>query len=145
VNYQIGQVVLGAEADFDGATTNQSVAFGPLSGTEQNRWVGTLRARAGIAFGRILAYATAGVAGGGFDYNFNLPAGSASTDITSGAWTAGGGLEVALADALSARAEYLYLDTGNINAAFVGATMLTSRVQENIMRAGLDYRLPVAW
>jgi outer membrane immunogenic protein len=65
--------------------------------------------------------------------------------VTSGAWTAGGGFEFALTDSLSARLEYLYLDTGNINVAYVGPLAVTGRLQENIVRAGLNYRLPVAW
>jgi len=145
-NYQIGSIVLGAEADFDGTTTTKSIAAGPMSGTEQIPWLGTLRARAGIAFDRFLVYRTGSAAGGEFVYNLNLPtAGVVSTAVTSGALTAGGGVEVALSDSWSARAEYLYVDTGTINAAFVGPTTVTSRAQDNIVRAGLNLRLPIAW
>jgi len=70
------------------------------------------------------------------------------TAVTHGAWTAGGGIEFALSRSLSARVEYLYVDTGTLNAAYIGgppATTVTDRLQENLIRVGLDYRLPVAW
>jgi len=56
-------------------------------------------------------------------------------------------LEAALTDNLSALLEYLYLDTGNFNVAQVGPPLVTvtGRVQDNLVRAGLNYRLPVAW
>ena len=73
--------------------------------------------------------------------------GSASTSNTTGAWTAGGGLEAAITDNLSARVEYLFLDTGNITVAQVGPPFVTvtGRLQDNLVRVGLNYRLPVAW
>jgi outer membrane immunogenic protein len=145
-NYQIGAIVLGAEADFDGSTLTKTTTAGIVSGTEQIPWVGTFRGRVGLAFGRFLAYGTAG--GGATEIRSVLNGGvngSANTTITSGAWTAGGGLEVAISDSLSARVEYLYLDTGTVNLAYIGPLAVTGRVEQNIVRAGLNYRLPVAW
>jgi outer membrane immunogenic protein len=149
-NYQIGGVVLGFEADFDGSMATKSITAGSVSGTNQIPWIATLRGRVGYAFDRILVYATAGGAATQVLSTVNVAAlGSASTSNTTGAWTAGGGLEVALTDNLSARVEYLYLDTGNIPVAQVGATpapfvTVTGRVQDNLVRAGLNYRFPIA-
>jgi outer membrane immunogenic protein len=84
----------------------------------------------------------------GFEADFD---GSANTSNTSGAWTAGGGIEAAITDNLSARLEYLYLDTGTMPVAQVGGTppppfvTVTGRLQDNLVRMGLNYRLPVAW
>jgi outer membrane immunogenic protein len=145
-NYQIGAIVLGAEADFDGTTITKSTTAGILVGTEQVPWVATFRGRFGVAFGRFLVYGTAGGAATEIRSVLNAGVnGSANTTITSGAWTAGGGLEVAISESLSARLEYLYLDTGTVNLAFIGPVAVTGRVQQNIVRAGLNYRLPVAW
>lgn len=145
-NYQFGSIVLGAEADFDGSTVTKSTAAGIASGTEQMLWLATFRGRFGMAFGRFLVYGTAGGAATELRSSVNAGAnGSANTTITSGAWTAGGGLEVAISESLSARLEYLYLDTGNINIAYLGPLTVTSRVQQDMVRAGLNYRLPVAW
>ncbi len=146
VNYQVGSIVLGAEADFDGSTVSKSTTGGILSGTEQMPWIGTFRGRVGVAFGRFLVYGTAGGAATELRSVINAGAnGSANTTITSGAWTAGGGLEVAISESLSARVEYLYLETGTVNLAYPGPLAVTGRVQQDMVRAGLNYRLPVAW
>jgi len=91
-NYQIGSFVIGAEADIQWADRddNQGAVFIPgpgFAGTfvpgrfeSSQDWYGTVRARAGVAFGQALIYAT-----GGFAY---------SEDTTG--WTAGGGVEWAL-------------------------------------------------
>jgi outer membrane immunogenic protein len=148
-NYQIGAVVLGFEADFDGSMATKSVTVaGTTTGTDQIPWIGTLRGRLGYAFDRFLLYATAGGGATQIISNLNIGAiGSAATTNTHGAWTAGGGVEAAMTDSLSAKVEYLYVDTGNIPVAQVGAPFVTvtGRLQDNLVRAGLNYRLPVAW
>ena len=65
-NYQIGQLVLGVEGDFDwqglkGSTTNVGCfgAAGPSCNT-QSDYLGTVRGRVGYAFDRIMVYATGG-------------------------------------------------------------------------------------
>ena len=69
-------------------------------------------------------------------------AGTTSTSVTYGTWIAGGGVEYGLTDNLSARAEYLYLDKNNVATGLIGppATTITSHLQNNLMRAGLNYR-----
>ncbi|MBF9196750.1 outer membrane protein [Microvirga terrestris] len=91
-NYQIGSFVIGLETDIQWADTDQNVdvAFVPagapgtfVPGTFDNNlsdWFGTVRARAGVAFDRVLIYATGGLA---------------YTDDNTG-WVAGGGVEWAL-------------------------------------------------
>jgi outer membrane immunogenic protein len=145
-NYQFGPIVLGAEADFDGSTVSKSITGPVISGTEQMPWVATFRGRLGVAFDRFLVYGTAGATAIDLRSTINAgAAGSASTDVTHDAWTAGGGVEYAFTDSLSARLEYLYLDTGNINVAYISPLAVSGRVQEDIVRAGLNFRLPVAW
>jgi len=153
-NYQIGAMVLGFEADFDGTMASKSItgAGGNFSGTAQIPWIATFRGRLGVAFDRWLIYATAGGAGTQLNANLNVGVvGSSSTSDTHGAWTAGGGIEVAVFDNLSARMEYLYLDTGNFNVASIAAippppvVAVGGRIQESIVRAGLNYRFPVGW
>jgi opacity protein-like surface antigen/outer membrane receptor protein involved in Fe transport len=150
-NYQFGAAVLGFEADLDGTMATKSgptitTAAGVTSGTDQIPWIGTFRGRLGWAFDRYMLYATAG--GAATELVSSVTAGtvgSANTTFTHGAWTAGGGLEVGITDNLSARVEYLYLDTGKINVAQVGppTVTVTGRVQENLVRAGLNYKFPV--
>ena len=147
MNYQTGIIVWGFEADFDASAQNQSLASGVLSGTSQMPWFGTLRGRLGVAFDRLLVYGTAGGGAGELRSSFTIPGGATSTTVTYGTWTAGGGLEYGITDNLSARLEYLYLDTGNVNTGTIGppATAITSRLQDNLVRVGLNYRFPIAW
>ncbi len=153
-NYQIAALVLGFEADFDGsmATKSSTTIPGAVTGTDKIPWIATFRGRVGYAFDRLLLYATAGGAAQQLISTVNVTGvGIANTTFTHGAWTAGGGIEVAITDSLSAKVEYLYVDTGNINVAQVGGTppppfvTVTGRLQDNLVRAGLNYRLPVAW
>jgi len=99
-----------------------------------------------VAFGPTLIYATAGGAGVELRSNFAIPVGPTSTSVTHGAWTAGAGIEYGITDHLSARVEYLYLDTSDIMTGTIGppTTTLTSRLQDNLVRAALNYRFPVA-
>lgn len=147
VNYQIGAVVWGGEADFDASTQRGSLSSGVLTGDSQMPWFGTLRGRLGLAFDRLLVYGTAGGAAGELRSNFSIPTGTASTTVTYGTWTAGAGLEYGFTDNLSVRAEYLYLDTGNVGTGSIGppTTTITSRLKDSLVRAGLNYRFPVAW
>jgi outer membrane immunogenic protein len=73
-NYQIGSFVIGLETDIQWADTGEGeeVAFIPAGapGTfvpgefdnDLSDWFGTVRARAGVAFDRVLIYATGGLA-----------------------------------------------------------------------------------
>ena len=109
-------------------------------------WLATLRGRFGVAFDRYLVYGTAGGAAGELRSISAIPAGTTSTTVTYGTWTAGAGVEYGITDKLSARVEYLYLDKGNIATGFIGppATTITSRLENNLVRAGLNYRFSAA-
>src|SRR5262249_11801646 len=128
-------------------TQNKSLPAGVLTGsTSQTPWFATLRGRVGWAFDRTLVYGTAGGAAGELRSITAIPAGTTMTTVTYGTWTAGAGIEYGITDNLSARSEYLYLDKNNITTGFIGppATTITSPLQNNLMRAGLNYRFPVA-
>jgi opacity protein-like surface antigen/outer membrane receptor protein involved in Fe transport len=142
-NYQTGPLVWGFEADYDASTQNKSLPGGPLTGsTSQTPWFATLRGRLGMAFDRTLVYGTAGGAAGELRSIAAIPAGTTSTTVTYGTWAAGGGVEYGITDNLSARLEYLYLDKGHIATGVIGPpyTTITSRVQDYLVRAALNYR-----
>jgi outer membrane receptor protein involved in Fe transport/opacity protein-like surface antigen len=142
-NYQTGPMVWGFEADYDASTQNKSLPAGVLTGsTSQTPWFATLRGRVGMAFDRTLVYGTAGAGAGELRSIAAIPAGTTSTTVTYGSWTAGGGVEYGITDNLSARLEYLRLDKGHIATGVIGppATTITSRVQDHLVRAGLNYR-----
>src|SRR4029453_1285096 len=76
---------------------------------------GSIRLRLGIAFDRVLLYATGGAAFAGIEnvYTIGLPVFlTESVSRTRSGWTVGGGLEYAVANNWSVRAEYRYSDFG---------------------------------
>jgi outer membrane immunogenic protein len=152
-NYQADAFVLGAEADFDASgldgksTSGFCAATFPGAATceTKNTWLGTVRARIGYAADRVLFYGTAGGAFGNIDAG--LSGGFDKT--TKGGWTAGAGVEAALADNWTARIEYLFVDLQNgsctsggncgIDAAGVPANDAV-KFTTSLLRVGLDYK-----
>lgn len=144
VNYQFGMAVIGVEADFEASTQSLTTTSGIITATDQIPWLTTVRGRVGAAFDRVLVYTTGGFGYGEFKSTITATGfGSASASQSHGAWTVGGGVEVGITNNLSGRIEYLYLDTGNIPLATIGALSVSGRVQDNIVRAGLNFRLPL--
>jgi outer membrane immunogenic protein len=98
----------------------------------------------GYAFNRWLPYFTGGWGWGKFTSATTVGGvGSFNASDTHGFWTVGGGVEAALWGSWSAKAEYLYMDTGHITNTFltpIGTLVSTARVRDNIARVGLNYR-----
>ena len=126
---------------------------------QQLDWFATARGRVGVVNNNILFYGTAGVAFGQVkqtvDENFINGPTSNLTSITTShnmtGWTAGGGIEAALWGNWTAKAEYLYLDLGNIKSTFddgstgtpgtgVGRIDNSATFRDHIFRAGINYR-----
>lgn len=113
-NYQSGALVLGTEADIeaanlDGLTTisafGQDYFFNVKADT-----LASLRGRVGFAHNRWLLYGTGGVAWG----HVTSPP-LDSLDGWRTGWTAGAGVEYALANNWSANLEYRYTDLGHVS------------------------------
>ena len=71
-------------------------------------WLGTLKARAGVAFDRALVFATGGFATAGVTARVS-PAVAGTTGVfeeRSSGWTVGVGTEMAINSAMSVKAEY---------------------------------------
>lgn len=120
--------------------------------------LGTIRARAGYIWDNVLLYATGGYAYGdvkvGGSLNdtgvvvggpaFSLTANFAASHVNSG-WTAGAGIEQALAQNWTWKVEYLYVDLGSLNVVAPGTIPgetinIHDRFTDNILRAGLNYQ-----
>lgn len=151
--------------------------------SEKLQWLGTLRGRAGVTFDRWLVYGTGGLAygevkvegaaattgtpqGGGTAICIPngcpfQPFGNWSNTRTKAGWTAGAGIEGALANNWTVKLEYLYVDLGNVDTTFAtlpgcygngipggasctgiaaGIGTIHTRVTDNIVRVGLNYR-----
>lgn len=140
-NYQVGQAVFGVEGDIDYAdiSGSGSSAACPFGCRTKDSWLSTVRGRLGYAAGRFMPYVTGGAAFG--DIRASTPSfGGVSTTNTG--WTVGGGLEFALAGNWTAKAEYLYVDLGNVGCGLSCgvATVNNVNFHANLARAGLNYR-----
>jgi outer membrane immunogenic protein len=125
--------VLGIEADIQGSSQRSTIdeafsdpRFGPVTfaGSVEDKleWFGTVRGRAGIAFDRVLWYATGGWAFGERKLGGPLTSSNAagliattafSTSSRMNGWTVGGGIEWAFWGNWTAKFEYLYIDFGS--------------------------------
>jgi outer membrane immunogenic protein len=116
-NVQFDSFVLGVEGDISWANISgegdpiDPMAVDPSVPSTQLDWIGSIRARAGIAIDQVLLYGTAGFAfaGGTLDItNLDGAGDDRSADITATGWTAGLGAEVAVTENVSIKGEYLY-------------------------------------
>ena len=131
-NYQFqNNFVLGFETDIQGADLRGSTDWSPVQHPGAfNRetsidYYGTIRARVGYAIDRFLPYVTGGLAYGklGFSETFISSQNpvwnyAAADSSTKWGWTVGAGAEYAITNNWSVRAEYLYVNLGNMDYAF---------------------------
>jgi outer membrane immunogenic protein len=164
-NFQTGHIVYGVEGDLQWADQNDTACglacfsipggFGVTIDAEQRlTWFGTARARLGYADNGWLFYVTGGGAWGGIDETQTEAASlggialsfSNTSHFTKSGWVLGGGTEVPIIGPWSAKVEYLYMDLGSITDTFsilgLNAKLTAnSSVHDNIVRAGLNYKL----
>jgi outer membrane immunogenic protein len=178
-NWQADRFVFGVELDIQATGQDGSSSFCSTAAcgvgsllvvaSHDLDWFATARLRAGFLLtDTILVYATGGLAVA--DVNSVFTAGlvgfgtvSASASDTKFGWVLGGGAEAALSRNWSVKAEYLYLDLGDVNSAGFSATSSVNllgvpgvgfntiidttvngaartRWTDNIVRVGLNYR-----
>lgn len=169
-NVQTGMFVYGLEADADyfggGSSGRHTVANSdvfPNGSLTLNRrsgdgYLGTVRGRLGLAaFDRTLLYVTGGLAFGdyGTSYRsarFSNAAGDTSVDFNSRGdqggtrvgYALGAGIEYALSQKVSVKAEYLYTDLGSRNYGLYNSATsanFTSKSDSSaqVARVGLNY------
>lgn len=132
-------LVLGLEADIQGADIDQTETIGGISATSRAKAFGTVRGRIGYAFDRAMIYATGGWAYTRTSLDLSGPGGSISSSDWSSGWTLGGGLEYAFMGPWSAKLEYLHVDSGDVTLSLAGVPV-TGSYDINVVRAGLNYR-----
>ena len=141
-NYQMGQLVFGVEADFQGADLKADVrdVFGNSASNEIN-YFGTVRARLGYAMDRFMPYITGGFAYANVKSTFATPLASISNDNTQYGYTIGAGLEYAFTNNLTAKLEYLYVDLEreSVRTPFGNANFKVG-TDFSLVRAGLNYK-----
>lgn len=149
-NWQVNNWVLGIETDFSGARAKGDTPTIPGvygCGAECHTkldWFGTVRGRVGPTFDNFFPYLTGGFAYGRLYADLGIPAVSSASGTKSG-WTAGGGIEYALAaQHWSVKLEYLYFELGDLfyDTAQVCGSLSCTAVDNrfSVLRAGLNYR-----
>jgi outer membrane immunogenic protein len=132
-NYQWNCWVLGLEVDggylWARDSSNSGIFFPSqfqpvdVRSSFKTHYLVTVAPRFGYAFGRWLPYVTGGLAVGDLEYaqEIAFPGGGptdregASRTNTNPGWMVGGGLQYALSDHWSVRAQYQYIDLGSIS------------------------------
>ncbi len=155
-------VLIGAETDLHAVSGNNYAVTNGSTVTAPNRdlyvnwaqrntqlsYIGTVRGRLGyVATPTLLLYGTGGLAYGGVISNTALfttraagaPTSNPSVTLTDAnyqktlvGWTAGGGMEWMFMPNWSLKAEYLYYDLGNANAADPHSTGISFNFATNV-------------
>ena len=145
-NAQFDMFVLGLEGDIAWTNTNGSATCAANPAFTCNgrvEWLGSAKARAGVAFDNLLLFATAGVAAGGFEAsNTPIPNNiSGSYRGTAWGWTVGAGAEYAVTETISLKAEYAYYDLSHLQApagtAYSTPVDLSGKV--HTVKVGINY------
>ena len=123
-NYQVDSFVFGVEGDL--ALANISGYTNPDGDADNDGyetrldWLGSVRARAGYALDSFMIYGTVGIAAAGTSVEngdvdgdvFDPLTGTASTSYLGAGWVVGAGVEMAVMDNISVKAEYNYYNFG---------------------------------
>ncbi|MDB5651101.1 MAG: hypothetical protein JWL62_2621 [Hyphomicrobiales bacterium] len=165
-----GALLVGAEADFNYvsrksnaasavfdpagfyATTPAYTGYDTVSGRKAE-WFGTVRARAGFTFDRVLFYATGGLAYGQVGNAGSLVTTGAVDTFAAGSTTSnrfgyalGGGIEYALNDMWTLKGEYLHVHFKDTTTVLTSVTdpnlQFTARTKNslNLVRLGVNMR-----
>ena len=148
LNLQASDFVFGVETDGDwtnlignGSSAGYNCTAGVTCQTK-GPFFGTVRARLGYAFGRVLVYGTGGLADAKVQAGFNPPASFDGADNFG--WTGGAGIEFAFADNWTAKVEYLYAGLGTMTCSTPAncgnSVPVTVSLSENVVRAGINYK-----
>ena len=146
-NAQFNSLVLGLEADLQGADISDTTALAGggafTQATTDIEWFSTLRGRVGYAAGPALLYLTGGWAFADVNTSVNQTIGPNSVgmsndDIKTG-YTLGGGVEWAFAPNWSLKSEYLFVDLGKETWSSPVGTYSTD-TDFHTARVGLNYR-----
>ncbi|MDO8981428.1 MAG: porin family protein [Afipia sp.] len=113
-------------------------------------WMASIRGRLGWVWDRWMVYGTGGAAWADVNYRNDLTFGGVfnpvSVNKTLSGWVAGGGVEYAVSNNWTVRAEYLYYDFGdetvvNLSPVIVGGTNnATWDNHIHVVRAGVNYK-----
>lgn len=134
-NFQIGRILLGIEGDIGFGDLDDRGKTSDGTVEAKTEWIATIRGRLGHSWDRTLIYVTGGVAFTELkiDYHYRFSAfdsfDHSGTESATG-WTVGGGVEHALTDTVTLKAEYLYADFGKETFTFEDSRLTTTHDAE---------------
>jgi outer membrane immunogenic protein len=144
-------IVAGYESEFNYADISTSNNLWTPGLRGRLNWFGAERLRFGYAFGRLLPYVTGGVSygqvrTGGFDVFGGVPFLTPNRSIWQAGWTVGAGVEYAVLDNVSVKAEYLYSSLNGPNGVGLGFPGVYREFRGNgfdthIARVGVNYQI----
>jgi outer membrane immunogenic protein len=146
LNYQFGNWVIGAEADYGVLAVKGSGLYGGDTILQTDaKYDATVRLRFGYAQDRALFYITGGAINA--DFHSNVSRSSTGFYGTSTGsqwgWTLGGGIEYAFTPNWSLKGEYLYYDAGSKNILqnqCNGGCVFAIDNTGNLVRLGVNYK-----
>ena len=142
-NFQIGSIVLGAEADFQGSGLKDSMTdlnFGDSFSSKMD-WFGTVRGRIGYTFNPVnplLVYFTGGFAYGHIVTDVTSPSLLGAPyhfSGTSTGYTLGGGVEYKITPAWSLKVEYQRINLGTNDPTNPAGATFSSVLSREILNA----------
>lgn len=148
-NYQVGNWVFGIEGDgswTSGSADAVETAFPNFRVRSEERWLATYRGRVGYTFTpNWLVYVTGGGASTGIRFSNFVPGGlGVSQTNTLTGWTVGGGMEYAINNHWSVKAEGLYIDYGRSSyftpVTPIALAVFDLRLTEVVGRVGVNYK-----
>jgi outer membrane immunogenic protein len=148
-NWQAGQFVFGVEfsgswADIDGTHTILGIPTDTYDTRIQSIFMAT--GKLGMAWDRVLVYATGGAAWARDRYDYNVVGITvASARETRSGWTVGGGVEIGLGNNWSLGFQYNYIDLGDRDRTFTtpaGVALFEENIEQemHIGMVRLNYR-----
>jgi outer membrane immunogenic protein len=139
-NWQMGNIVLGLEADGAWADVGASITDSLIGTIESRaRSLGTVRGRVGYAFDQVMIYGTGGYAWADNRITVTVPPVSVSDSQFHSGWTVGAGVEVMFAPKWSVKAEYLYRSFDS-ETYFAGiAPIASGTLNFNSVQVGVNY------
>lgn len=140
-----GGFVAGIEGDLglmDISEGAKEVYDGHIYKTSYGPGWGTLRGRAGYAFGPTLVYATGGFAFMALDDVSigNTPGETAINEDFKTGWVLGAGVEQVLSPGMTVKLEYLHMDFGTYDGLSANRERFSFENDVDLVRAGINYR-----
>ncbi len=127
-------LILGLAADVAGSGISHTKSATPLHHVNVN-WTASLRGRLGFDAGKFLPYVTGGLAVAGASASWQQ-----SSSATHLGWTVGGGVEVAVNNAVSLDLQYRYSDFGS-KTYNIGWIDYDARITDSRVTLGLNWKL----